>query len=69
MQVGNQQSYLGMQISLGDGYATITMSNYVDKLLKKYGEVTDKTTPGKKGVFLVDEQARELLTDERKAFH
>jgi len=69
MQVGNQQSYLGMQISLGDGYTTITMSNYVDKLLKEYEEVTDKKTPGKKGVFLVDEQARELLTDERKAFH
>jgi hypothetical protein len=41
MQVGNQQSYLGMQIELGDGYATITMSNYVEKLLQEYGDVTD----------------------------
>jgi hypothetical protein len=69
MQVGNQQSYLGMQIELGDGYATITMSNYVDKLLEEYGAVMDKTTPGKKGVFLVAEEARELLEDERKVFH
>jgi hypothetical protein len=69
MQVANQQSCLGMQLDLGGGYTTITISSYVDKLLLEYGDVTDKMTPGKKGVFLVDENARVLSEFEQKAFH
>jgi hypothetical protein len=54
IQVGNQQSYLGMQIDLGDGDATIAMSSYIDKPLLENGDVTDKMTPGKIEVFLVE---------------
>jgi hypothetical protein len=56
MQVGNQQSYLGMQIDFNDGYATIDMMNCLEKLLLEYGDVSPKTVTGKKGVFLVTEE-------------
>jgi hypothetical protein len=69
LQSGNQQSYLGMQIVLQDGYATIDMSNYIDKTLQEYGDVMNKMVPGKKGMFLVDEEAKKLPEVERRFFH
>ncbi len=66
---GNQHSYLGMQIELNDGYMTIDMSGYVNKVLQEYGDVTVKLVPGKKGMFLVDMETRPLSEVERKLFH
>ncbi len=56
MHVGNQQSYLGMQIDLNDGNATIDMTSCLEKLLLEYGDVMPRMVPGKTGVFLVTEE-------------
>jgi hypothetical protein len=55
--VNNQHSYLGMQISLEKGIATIDMTNFVDKLIGDCVNLREYTSPAGKNIFLVDPEA------------
>jgi hypothetical protein len=67
-EVGNQLSYLGMELEIGDPGTTVGMSFYTQQLLEGV-EVPVKLSPGTKTTFQVDEEAVMLTEEERKLFH
>ncbi len=67
--VNNQHSYLGMQISLEKGIATIDMMNFVDKLIGDCVNLREYTLPAAKNAFLVDPEAEILNEMDRRLFH
>ncbi len=69
MQVDNSHSYLGMQISLEKGIATIDMSNFIDKLIGECKNLWEFTSPAVKNAFSVDPEAEVLKEADRKLFH
>jgi hypothetical protein len=69
MEVGITHSYLGMQIKLFDGYTTIDMIHYIEKMLTEVNSEKTFATPATKKIFDVDETAVVLNEEERKKFH
>ena len=69
MEVGATHSYLGMQIKLFDGYTTIDMIHYIEKMLTEVNSEKTFATPATKKIFDVDETAVVLNEEERKKFH
>lgn len=50
MEVGATNSYLGMQIKLFDGYATINMIHFIDKMLTEVNSAKTFETPATKNL-------------------
>jgi hypothetical protein len=68
-EVNNQHSYLGMQVSLEQGTATIDMKNFIDKLIGDCVNLREYTSPAAKNAFWVDPKAELLNEADRKLFH
>jgi hypothetical protein len=67
-EIGEDMSYLGMNISIRDEGTTIDMSFYVSQVLE--GEdVEVEASPTTKASYNVDENARKLDEEDRKWFH
>ncbi len=66
--VGNNLSYLGMQISIRNSGTIVSMSFYVQQLLEGLS-VAVKLPPGTKTTFVVDESSPPLEEGDRKVFH
>ncbi len=67
-EVGNDLSYLGMQISIQNNGTIVSMSFYVRQLLEGLA-VMVKLSPGTKTTFVVDESSPPLGEGDRKVFH
>jgi hypothetical protein len=67
-EVGNDLSYLGMQISIRNAGTIVSMSFYVQQLLEGLSMVV-KLSPGTKTTFVVDETSPPLGEGDRKVFH
>ncbi len=69
MDVGKEQSYLGMQISFLLNEVRINMRSYIDKILTAFGgELVHYQNPGRKDLFMVGEES-ELKDDKARVFH
>jgi hypothetical protein len=67
-KVGENMSYLGMQVSIADDGTTIDMSFYVSEILKDE-EVEVTGSPTTKEAYNVSDQSKKLSDDERKWYH
>jgi hypothetical protein len=66
-EVGDELS-LGMQVSVGEHSATISMTSYVQNIIKDI-TVKEEMSPGTKLSFRVDTKSPKLTEAERKDFH
>ena len=69
MEVGATHSYLGMQIKLYEGYTTIDMKYFIEKMLTEVNSEKTFATPATKKIFDVNDAAVVLNEEERKKFH
>jgi hypothetical protein len=57
MDIGKEQSYLGMQISFLSNEMCVDMKNYIErKLITFGGELVQYQNPGRKNLFMVGEE-------------
>jgi hypothetical protein len=57
MDVGKEQSYLGMQISFLSNEVHVDMKNYIEVILTTFGEeLVQYQNPGRKDLFMVEEE-------------
>jgi len=69
IEVGKEQSYLGMQISFRSGEVHVEMKNYIEKILATFGgDLVPYQNPGRKDLFMV-EQHNVLSSEDMKTFH
>jgi hypothetical protein len=69
MEISGQFSYLGMLITICDGFITLDMSFYVRKLSVEYPyEFIDRVNPSIANIFTITE-SEVLNEDARKQFH
>jgi hypothetical protein len=68
VEIGPDISYLGMRIRMDDTRIELSMDNYVDSIIKEYGEVKPRSTPHSANLFRID-AAEELDEQQRKTFH
>jgi len=69
MEVGREQSYLGMQISFRSDEVRVDMKSYIEKILITFGkELVQYQNPRRKDLFMVKEED-DLGSDEVKTFH
>jgi hypothetical protein len=66
MVINNEQSYLGMQIKIGEGKISLDMRHYLDKLLSEHDNLQVMVGPGTADGFAVDPTSA-LLEEDRKA--
>lgn len=69
MDVGKRHSYLGMQICFEEGYVTVDMIHFIEKMLGTVEQVKEFDRPATKDIFVVNEQAAVLKEEDRKRFH
>ena len=69
MDVGKKHSYLGMQICLEDGYVTVDMIHYIEKMLESVTNLEESSVLANKNIFVVDEKSPLLPVLEHKRFH
>ena len=69
MDVGEQHSYLGMQLQFYDRYLTVDMIHFIEKMLVDINQLIHYKIPATKNIFSVDETANALSEKERKEFH
>jgi len=69
MEIGSHHSYLGMQITLCEGYLTVEMIHFIQKMLADVPNLKQFTTPATKEILSVTDEAMELPEHERKWFH
>jgi len=69
MEIGSHHSYLGMQITLCEGYLTVEMIHFFQKMLADVPNLKQFTTPATKEILSVTDEAMELPEHERKWFH
>ena len=68
MEIGCKHSYLGMQLTLYDGYLTVVMLHFIQKMLDNLS-LRHFATPATKDIFCVSDDALALPEHERKQFH
>jgi hypothetical protein len=67
--VSNKQSYLGMQIKVGDGKMFLDMRYYLEKVLPEHDHLQVLVGPGSKEGFAVDLSSPVLEEEQKKNFH
>jgi hypothetical protein len=68
MELGNQLSYLHMQIVRSKNEIVVDMKFYVEKVLTDYPDIMDSVVPGGKQIFTVRD-SKLLAEAKRKKFH
>ena len=66
---GDNHSYLGMDITIVDNKAELSMKGYIDQLLQQYGINTGVNTPASNDLFVIHEDSALLDNDMRQQFH
>ncbi len=69
MEIGDNLSYLGMQIEKKAGKIEIDMTFYLEKILAGYQNLPDVDVPGDSRVFEVNGGSPVLADEKRKLFH
>lgn len=69
MEIGKPHSYLGMQLQLYNGFLTVDMIHFIEKMLADIMQLKQYKTPAAKDIFTVNEKAVVLHEKEQKQFH
>eukprot|EP00590_Aulacoseira_subarctica_P009802 CAMPEP_0172437550 /NCGR_PEP_ID=MMETSP1064-20121228/72318_1 /TAXON_ID=202472 /ORGANISM="Aulacoseira subarctica , Strain CCAP 1002/5" /LENGTH=551 /DNA_ID=CAMNT_0013186027 /DNA_START=121 /DNA_END=1777 /DNA_ORIENTATION=- len=69
MLIANSLSYLCMQLLWKDGTFTLDMDFYVEQVLKDWMHVANRSGPGLRDTFKIDEASKLLLEKPRQLFH
>jgi hypothetical protein len=69
MVMNNEQSYLGMQVRIGDGKISLDMRYYLEKVLSKHDNLQVVVGPGSAEGLAVDPSSALLEEDRKGKFH
>jgi hypothetical protein len=69
MEISEDLSYLGMQLTRSNGNVYIGMNFYMEQLLKDWQPDTKCRSPGDKDAFVVHNESKLLCKAKRKIFH